>query len=417
MRRGDEILVGLDIGTTKVCTVVGQLVDNEGDSSRPRIEIVGIGTTPSRGLRKGVVINIESTVASIRKAVEEAELMAGCDIVSVFVGIAGGHIRGFNSHGVIAIRDKEVHARDVGRVIEAAKAVAIPMDREVIHVIPNGFKVDQQDGVNDPVGMRGVRLEVNCHIVTGAVASAANIIKCCNQTGLNVMDIVLEPLASSYGVLDEEEKELGVALLDIGGGTSDLAVFIGGTLRHSAVLALGGAHITNDIALGLRTPAQPSAEELKIRYGCATTKLVNSKEAVEVPTVGGRKPRVVSRQILCEIIEQRVEEIFLLVQRELEKVGLTERVPAGMVLTGGASNMPGMIEVAEGIFNCPVRVGKPINVGGLTDVVNGPQFATAVGLVAYGIDAEEGAKFRIRDRQTFDGVWSRMREWIKDFIS
>jgi len=375
-RERDNLIVGLDIGTTKICAIVGS-VSEEG------IDIVGIGTSPSRGLRKGVVINIDSTVASIRKAVEEAELMAGCEIKSVYAGIAGGHIKGFNSQGIIAIKNREVSPDDVKRVIEAAKAIAIPMDREVIHILPQEFIIDDQDGIREPLGMSGVRLEAKVHIVTGAVASAQNIIKSCNRAGLDVADIVLEQLASSEAVLTPDEKELGVALVDIGGGTTDIAIFVDGAIKHTSVLSLGGNHLTNDIAVGLRTP-MAEAEKIKKKYGCCMSALVGKDETIEVPSVGGRKPRILSRRLLAEILEPRVEEIFMLVNREIVKSGYEDMVASGVVLTGGTTILEGMPEMAEQVFDLPVRRGDPTNIGGLVDVVNSPVYATGVGLVVYG---------------------------------
>src|SRR5512136_196649 len=374
--RKDNLIVGLDIGTTKICAVVGNLTEDG-------VDIVGIGTSPSHGLRKGVVINIDSTVASIKKAVEEAELMAGCEIKSVYAGIAGGHIKGFNSQGVIAIKNREVSPEDVKRVIEAAKAIAIPMDREVIHILPQEFIIDDQDGIREPLGMSGVRLEAKVHIVTGAAASAQNIVKSCNRAGLDVADIVLEQLASSEAVLSADEKELGVALVDIGGGTTDIAIFVDGAIKHTSVLSLGGNHLTNDIAVGLRTP-MAEAEKIKQKYGCCLASIVGKDETIEVPSVGGRKPRVLSRQLLAEILEPRVEEIFTLVNREIVKSGFEDLIASGVVITGGTTILEGMAELAEQVFNLPVRRGLPQNIGGLTDVVNSPVYATGVGLVIYG---------------------------------
>jgi len=410
MSRRENLIVGLDIGTTKICTVVGEVLDDGA------VNVIGVGTNPSRGLRKGVVINIDGTVDSIKKAVEEAELMGGCDISSVYGGIAGGHIKGFNSHGIIAVKDREIKDNDVRRVIDAARAVAIPMDREVIHILPSEFVVDEQEGIKDPLGMKGVRLEVNCHIVTGAAASAANIVKCANQSGLNVHDIVLEPLASAEAVLSQDEKDLGVALIDIGGGTSDLVVFHEGTVKHSAVLALGGNHITNDIALGLRTPASPSAENLKRRYGCAQASMVDPEEEIEVPSVGGRPPRMIKRQILCEIIEQRVEEILQLVQREVAKSGYDDVIASGVVLTGGTALMKGIAELAETVFGFSTRVGIPAGIGGLSDMVASPMFATGVGLVLYGSQYQDATRFKIRDNRTFENVLERMKGWLREFF-
>lgn len=406
----DNLIVGLDIGTTKICAIVGNLTE-EG------IDIVGIGTSPSRGLRKGVVINIESTVASIRKAVEEAELMAGCEIKSVYAGIAGGHIKGFNSQGVIAIKNREVCADDVKRVIDAAKAIAIPMDREVIHILPQEFIIDDQDGIREPLGMSGVRLEAKVHIVTGAVASAQNIIKSCNRAGLDVADIVLEQLASSEASLSADEKELGVALIDVGGGTTDIAIFVDGAIKHTSVLSLGGNHLTNDIAVGLRTP-MAEAEKIKQKYGCCLASLVGKDETIEVPSVGGRKPRVLSRQLLAEILEPRVEEIFSLVNREIVKSGYEDVIASGVVITGGSTILEGMPELAEQVFNLPVRRGLPQRIGGLVDVVNSPAYATGVGLVVYGSKNVGVHEFPSAqsEENIFRKVSVRMKEWFSEFF-
>ncbi|HEU0265534.1 MAG TPA: cell division protein FtsA [Geobacterales bacterium] len=409
-RQRENLVVGLDIGTTKICAIVGSINDDG-------IDIVGIGTSPSRGLRKGVVINIESTVASIRKAIEEAELMAGCEIKSVYAGIAGGHIKGFNSQGIIAIKNREVTPDDVKRVIEAAKAIAIPMDREVIHILPQEFIIDDQDGIREPLGMSGVRLEAKVHIVTGAVASAQNIIKSCNRAGLDVADIVLEQLASSEAVLSPDEKELGVALLDIGGGTADIAIFVDGAIKHTAVLSLGGNHLTNDIAVGLRTPMS-EAEKIKKKYGCCMSSMVGKDETIEVPSVGGRKPRILSRKLLAEILEPRVEEIFMLVNREIVKSGFEDLIVSGVVLTGGTTILEGMPELAEQIFNLPVRRGLPQEIGGLVDVVNSPVYATGVGLVVYGsknIGISEFPSVQTEDN-AFRKVSRRMKEWLGEFF-
>ncbi|GAW67799.1 cell division protein FtsA [Geoanaerobacter pelophilus] len=408
--RRDNLIVGLDIGTTKICAIVGNLTEDG-------IDIVGIGTSPSKGLRKGVVINIESTVAAIKKAIEEAELMAGCEIKSVYAGIAGGHIKGFNSQGVIAIKNREVSTEDVKRVIEAAKAIAIPMDREVIHILPQEFIIDDQDGIREPLGMSGVRLEAKVHIVTGAVASAQNIVKSCNRAGLEVADIVLEQLSSSEAVLSADEKELGVALVDIGGGTTDIAIFVDGAIKHTSVLSLGGNHLTNDIAVGLRTP-MAEAERIKQKYGCCLSSLVGKDETIEVPSVGGRKPRILSRQLLCEILEPRVEEIFTLVNREIVKSGLEDSIASGVVVTGGSTILEGMPELAEQIFNLPVRRGLPQRIGGLTDVVNSPVYATGVGLVVYGSKNVGVHEFPIQqsDETVFRRVSRRMKDWFGEFF-
>ena len=406
---GGEIIVGLDIGTTKICAVVGEVLPGS-------IEIIGLGSHPSEGLRKGVVINIEKTVNSIKEAIEEAETMAGCEISSVYAGIAGGHIKGFNSQGVIALKEKEVSKKDIGRVIEAASAVAIPMDREVIHVLTQEFIVDEQDGIVDPMGMSGVRLEAKIHIVTGAVTSAQNIIKCANRAGLDVCDIVLESLASNEAVLSEEERNLGVALIDFGGGTTDLAVFSKGAIKHTSVLALGGDNLTYDVSIGLRTP-RLEAEKIKIKYGCAVSSMIGKDDTVEVPGVGGRHPRVLSRQILGEILEPRVEEMFTLIHNELIRSGYENMVNSGVVITGGSAELQGVAEIAEQIFNVPSRTGYPSGISGLTEVVNKPMYATAVGLVLYGAkSSKEGKKFRIRDTNIFGRVMERMKRWFKDVI-
>lgn len=408
MPRKDNIVVGLDIGTTKICAIVGEITHDG-------IDIIGIGTHPSRGLRKGVVVNIEATVDSIKKAIEEAELMAGCDITSVYAGIAGGHIKGINSHGIVAVKNKEVCQNDINRVIDAAQAVAIPMDREVIHVIPQEFIVDEQDGIREPLGMSGVRLEAKVHIISAAVTSAQNIVKCANRCGLNVNDIVLEPLASSEATLTADEKELGVVLVDIGGGTTDIVVFSGGSIVYTSVLTLGGNHMTNDIAVGLRTPAS-EAEKIKQKYGCALSSLVQKDESIEVPSVGGRKPRVLSRQILAEILEPRVEEVFNLVRQEIIRSGFEEMIASGIVLTGGATILEGMPELAEQVFDFPVRRGSPRNIGGLVDVVRSPMYSTGVGLVMYGSQSIQGARFRIRDDGVYQKVKDRMRNWIGEIF-
>jgi cell division protein FtsA len=405
----ENLVVGLDIGTTKICAIVGNLND---DGS---LDIVGIGTSPSQGLRKGVVINIEGTVGAIKKALQEAELMAGCEIKSVFAGIAGGHIKGMNSQGVIAIKNREVNNDDIRRVIDAAKAIAIPMDREVIHILPQEFIIDDQDGIKEPLGMNGVRLEAKVHIVTGAVASAQNIIKSCNRAGVDVADIVLEQLASAEAVLTADEKDLGVALLDIGGGTTDIAIFIDGAIKHTAVLSLGGNHLTNDIAVGLRTPTV-EAEKIKRKYGCCLTSMVGKDETIEVPSVGGREPRVLSRQLLAEILEPRMEEIFTLVNREIVKSGFEDVIASGVVITGGSAILPGMPELAEQIFNLPVRRGVPREIGGLTDVVNSPVYATGVGLVKYGSRNLQISNFSIGQENVFDKVIRRMKEWFGEFF-
>ena len=406
---GMDIIVGLDIGTTKICAVVGEV--------RPEgLEIIGMGSHPSEGLRKGVVINIENTVDSIKAAIEEAETMAGCEIGSVYAGIAGGHIEGVNKPGVIALKEKEVTKKDIERVIETASAVAVPMDREVIHTLVQEFIVDDQDGIVDPLGMSGVRLEAKVHIVTGAVTSAQNIIKCANRAGLDVYDIVLESLASSEAVLSKEERNLGAALIDFGGGTTDLALFSKGAIKHTSVLALGGDNLTYDIAVGLRTP-KLEAEKIKIKYGAALSSMIGKDETIEVPGVGGRSPRTLSRQILGEILEPRVEEIFTLIYEELVQSGYDELASSGVVVTGGSAELPGISEMAEQIFSAPARVGYPQEVNGLVDLINKPMYATAVGLVLYGAKTyKQKKKFRIRDSNIFHLVMARMKRWFKDIV-
>jgi cell division protein FtsA len=398
----------LDIGTTKICAVVGEAADGD-------INIIGIGTHPSIGLRKGVVVNIESTVDSIKKAVEEAELMAGCEIRSVYAGIAGGHITGFNSRGIVAIKGPEITQSDVDRVIDAARAVAIPMDREVIHVLPQEYMVDDESGIQNPIGMAGVRLEAKIHIVTGAVASAHNIVKCANRSGLDVCDIVLESLASGEAALTEEERELGTMLLDLGGGTTDLAIFSGKNIKHTFVLALGGNNLTNDIAIGLRAPLG-EAEKIKKKYGTCIGKHIGTDETIEVPGMGGRKPRKLQRQILAEILEPRMEEIFTLIRREVLRAGMENATPSGIVLTGGSSILDGVPEIAEAVFNLPTRLGNPQGIGGLVDVVNNPMYATGVGLVLYGAKNQTEKKFRIRDVNIFNRVIERMRRWFREVV-
>lgn len=409
MAQKPELIVGLDIGTTKICAIVGEVLPTG------EIDIVGVGSHPSKGLRKGVVINIESTVASIKHAIREAELMAGCEVSQVYAGIAGGHIKGFNSHGIVAVKDREVTDADVGRVIDAARAVAIPTDREVLHILPQEFIIDQQDGIREPMGMSGVRLEAKVHIVTGATASAQNIIKCAERCGLNVVDIVLEQLASSEAVLSTDEKDLGVALIDVGGGTTDLAIWSDGSIVHTSVLAIGGDHITNDIAVGLRTPCE-EAERIKQRWGCAMGALVGKEETIEVPSVGGRKPRVVSRQLLTEIIEPRVEELFALVQQEIKRSGYHELLASGIVITGGSMLLPGMTELAEDTLGLPTRLGTPCNVGGLIDVVRSPVYATGVGLVKYGRAHEQSRYFKTRKDNVYATLKHRVRHWLGDMF-
>lgn len=410
MRGSGELVVGLDIGTTKICAVVGE-TGPEG------VRILGYGTHPSRGLRKGVVINIEATVQSIKKAVEEAELMADREIRRVYAGIAGGHIKGFNSHGAIALKNREVSPADVRRVIDAARAVAIPMDREVIHIIPQEYIIDDQDGIKEPLGMSGVRFEARVHIVTGAVTSAQNIVKCCNRAGLEVADIILEPLASAEAVLTDDERELGVCLVDMGGGTTDIAVVGGGAVKHTSVLALGGNHVTNDIAVGLRTPAG-EAEKIKRRFGCCLTSLVGKDETLEVPSVGERRPRVLNRRILAEIVEPRMEELFTLVRQDLEKSGAQDLVAAGIVLTGGGSSLLGAPDLAERVFGLPVRRGTPQEPANLLEALRDPAYATGVGLVLYAARKRDDLPRELDagDENLFAKVTRRMKAWFKDFF-
>ncbi len=400
------VIVGLDIGTSKVVAIVGELTDDE------EVEVIGIGTHSSRGLKKGVVVNIESTVLSIQRAVEEAELMAGCEIKGVYAGIAGSHIRSLNSHGIVAIRDKEVTPGDVDRVIDAARAVAIPADQKILHILPQEFVIDQQEGIKEPVGMSGVRLEAKVHMVTGAASAAQNIVKCVQRCGLDADDIVLEQLASSYAVLTEDEKELGVCLIDIGGGTTDIAVFAGGAIQHTSVIPIAGDQVTNDIAVSMRTPTQ-YAEEIKVRYACALSQLANPDETIEVPSVGDRPARRLARQTLAEIVEPRYEELFTLVRDELRRSGFEEMIAAGVVITGGSAKMEGAVELAEEVFHMPVRLGIPQYVEGLLDVVRNPIHATGVGLLLYG---RENFARRNTDAAlggSFGEIWDRMKAWFQ----
>ena len=402
-----ELLVGLDIGTSKVVAIVGE-VTPDGE-----LEISGLGSHPSRGLKKGVVVNIEATINSIQRAVEEAELMAGCQIHSVCAGIAGSHIRSLNSHGVVAIKDKEVGQADVDRVIDAASAVAIPADQRILHIIPQEFVLDRQEGIQEPVGMAGVRLEARVHMVTGDVSAAQNIIKCVHRCGLEVDEIILEQLASSYAVLDDDEKELGVCLVDIGGGTTDIAVFTGGSIRHTAVIPIAGDQVTNDIAVALRTPTQ-RAEEIKIKYGCALRQLAAADETIEVPSVGDRPPRRLGRQTLADVIEPRYEELLNLVQMELRRSGYEDVIGAGVVLTGGSSKIEGLVELAEEVFHMPVRLGVPKHVSGLVDVVSNPVYATGVGLLLFGRQQLGGQGLpTVGTGKGVKGVLARMKAWFQ----
>lgn len=401
-----DLIVGLDIGTSKVVAIVCEITPDD------KIEIVGIGSHPSRGLKKGVVVNIESTVQSIQRAVEEAELMAGCEIHSVYAGIAGSHIRSLNSHGIVAIRDSEITASDVERVIDAARAVAIPADQKILHILPQEFIIDNQEGIKEPIGMSGVRLEAKVHMVTGAVSAAQNIIKCVRRCGLEVDDIILEQLASSLAVLTEDEKDLGICLVDIGGGTTDIAVFTDGSIRHTAVIPIAGDQVTNDIAVALRTPTQ-YAEDIKVKYGCALTQLAHPEETIEVPSVGERAARRLARQTLAEVIEPRYEELFTLIQAELRRSGFEDLIAAGVVLTGGSSKMEGVIELAEEIFHAPVRLGIPQYVAGLADVVKNPIHATGVGLLLYGHQQRYVKRPNAGVAGSVKGIWETMRNWFQ----
>jgi len=410
MKPRSNTVVGLDIGTTKICAVVAE-------ETPEGLHILGFGTHPASGLRKGVVINIESTVQSIKRAVEEAELMSGREIRQVYAGIAGGHIQAFNSHGVIALKDQEVTPNEVRRVIDAAKAVAIPMDREVLHIIPQEFIIDDQDGINEPVGMCGVRLEAHVHVITGAVAAAQNIVKCCNRAGLDVADIILEPLASAEAVLTDDERELGVALVDMGGGTTDIVVIAQGSVKHTSVLTLGGNHVTSDIAMGLRTPSA-EAEKIKRKHACALISKVGKDETIEVPGVGGRRPRILNRRILAEIVEPRAEEIFSLVRMDLQKRGVEEAAVSGVVLCGGASLLEGSVELAEQVFGLPVRRGMPRPIEGLVDQLKDPSYATGVGLVEHAVKnrSEQHAVLNESDENLFGRITQKMKGWFQHFF-
>jgi cell division protein FtsA len=411
-----DVVVGLDIGTTKICAIVGKKTP-EGN-----VKIIGLGQSPSKGLRKGVVIDMDEAVVSIKKAIAFAERMSGVKIESVYTGIAGGHIRSYNSSGVVAIKNLEVAESDIRRVIDAAKAVAIPPDREIIHIIPQEFIVDNQSGIKDPRGMSGTRLEVRVHIVTGAVTNVQNIVKCCQKSGLRVNNIVLQPIASSQSTIMQEEKDLGVCLVDIGGGTTDVAVFLANAIKHTSVIAIGGDHITNDIAIGLRTPFK-EAEEVKKQYGCAVSSLIDSDEVISIHTAGDRKPRQIQRKMLSNIIEPRVEEIFSLVKEDLEKMGVLPLLASGIVLTGGSALICGASELAEVAFSLPVRVGKPFGVVGLKDAVDSPMYATGVGLVLYGFKQNKSdddmrvlSDGGMGDNSLFTTILSKMKSWIKEMF-
>jgi cell division protein FtsA len=400
-----NLIVGLDIGTSKVACIVGE-INPEGD-----IEVVGLGTHPSRGLKKGVVVNLETTVQSIQRAVDEAELMAGCRIHSVYAGIAGSHILSMNSHGIVAIKDKEVTQNDVDRVIDSARAVAIPADQKILHILPQEYVIDRQEGITEPVGMSGIRLEARVHIVTGAVSAAQNIVKCIRRCGLDVEDIILEQLASSAAVLTDDEKELGVCLVDIGGGTTDIAVFTDGAIRHTAVIPIAGDQVTNDIAVALRTPTQ-FAEEIKIKYACALTQLASLDDLIEVPSLGERPVRQISRLNLAEIVEPRYEELLMLVQAELRRSGFEDLIAAGIVLSGGSSRVEGLVELAEEIFHVPVRIGLPQCIEGLKEVARNPAYATGAGLLLFGKQQHLQGERHGSMGPGFRGLWTRMKSWF-----
>jgi cell division protein FtsA len=402
-----NLIVGLDIGTSKVVAIVGEITEDE------NIHIIGLGSHPSNGLKKGVVVNIESTVQSIQRAIEEAELMAGCQIHSVYTGIAGSHVRSLNSSGVVAIRDKEVAHQDVERVIDAARAVAIPADQRILHILPQEFIIDTQEGIREPIGMSGVRLEAKVHMVTGAVSAAQNIVKCVNRCGLEVDDVILEQLASSYAVLTDDEKELGICLVDIGGGTTDIAIFSEGAIRHTAVIPIAGDQVTNDIAVALRTPTQ-HAEDLKMKYACALRQLTSAEETIEVPSVGDRPSRRLSRQTLAGVVEPRYEELFSLIQAELRRSGFEEVVAAGIVLTGGASKMEGAVDLAEEVFHMPVRLAVPQKITGLADVVQNPIHSTGVGLLLYGM-RQQAEQSEANGPNTLNTMWNKMKSWFNGF--
>jgi cell division protein FtsA len=408
-----DLIVGIDIGTSKVVTIIGEVTDENS------VHVVGIGSHPSKGLKRGVVVNIESTVQSIQRSVEEAELMAGCQVHSAYTGIAGSHIKGFNSHGIVAIKGQEVTQADVHRVIDAARAVAIPADQKILHILPQEYIIDNQDCIREPVGMSGVRLEAKVHIATGAVSAAQNIVKCVESCNIDVNDVILEQLASSYSVLTEDEKELGVCLIDIGGGTTDMAIFIDGAIRHSAVIPIAGDQVTNDLAIALRTPTQ-NAEKLKKQHACCLVEMAEESEMIEVPSVGGRKPRNISRKVLAEVCEPRYDELFRLVRAELRRSGFEQLIASGIVITGGASQIEGGLELAERVFDIPVRLGMPERVTGLADVVKNPIYATSVGLLLYGHDQQAvatTAASRVRRKKAGGNkntsMWGRMKSWFQ----
>ena len=411
MTKASELLVGLDIGTAKVAAVVGEVTD-------AGLAVLGVGSAPAEGLRKGVVVDIDATVHAIEQALKEAELAAGCEIHTVVAGVGGGHIRGFNSHGVVGVRGRDVVQTDVDRVLEAARAVALPADRDILHVLSQDFVLDGQEGIRAAVGMSGVRLEARVHIITTAISSAQNVIKCCQRTGLHVADLVLGPLAAAEAVLTPEEKDLGVALVDLGAGTTDVLVFDEGSLRHTAVLSVGGNHVTSDIAAGLRTPFR-DAEVLKLRSGCALARIVPVDQSVEVPCVGGRTPRLLSRHLLSQIIEARAEEMFGLVMQHIAKAGAEESLAAGIVLTGGTAQLDGIVALAEQVFGMPVRVGVPVGVvaaNGAAEAVGNPAFAVAVGLVQHGARPTDYGALRADDAPLFHKVRQRLKGWMEVFF-
>jgi cell division protein FtsA len=401
----EDLLVGIDIGTSKVVTLVGE-------ASPEGINLIGFGSHPSQGLKKGVVVNIESTVQSIQRSVEDAELMAGCEIYSAFTGIAGSHIRSINSHGIVAIRDREVTLNDVDRVLDAAKAIAIPADQKILHVLPQEYTIDNQDSIREPVGMSGVRLEAKVHIVTGAVSAAQNIMKCMKRCGLVTSDIVLEQFASSQSILSDDEKELGVCMIDIGGGTSDIAIFTNGAIRYTAVIPVAGDQVTNDIAIALRTPTR-HAEEIKIKYGYALQDLVDTGQMIEIPTLGGSTGKRLPQRALAEVVEARYEELFTLVLSEIHRSGLGDSIAAGVVLTGGASKVAGAQELAERIFKMPVRIGIPHHVTGLPDIIYNPVYATGVGLLMYSLRQRVNQRETGLNQPNMKNLWSKMKSWFQ----
>ncbi|MDO8961565.1 MAG: cell division protein FtsA [Methylophilus sp.] len=406
VREDKNLIVGLDIGTSKIVAIVAELLP-EGS-----IKVIGLGQHISRGLKKGVVINIDSTMQAIQRAIEEAELMADCKINTVFTGIAGSHVKSLNSHGMVKIKDAEVSQMDVDRVVETARAIALPADQQILHILTQEFIIDGQEDVREPLGMSGMKLEVKVHIVTGAVAAAQNIVKCIKRCGLEVSDLILQPLASSMAVLTEDEKELGVCLVDIGGGTTDIAVFKNGAIRHTAVIPIAGDQMTNDIAVAFRTPTQ-SAEEIKVKYGCALRQLADAREVVEVPGVDGREPRQLSIQTLAEVIEPRVVELYEFVQQELRRSGMEEMIASGIVITGGSAAMRGMVELGEEIFHTPVRLGMPRYVAGLSEVINNPRYATGVGLVLMGKQQLERQLMGQMQSGSIGRIFERMKSWFQ----